>query len=314
MEAVVILPAYNGAETIEQQMESLYRQTWPIRVIIRDDCSTDNTVQIVDDFIRSHHLNSWTLIRNEENAGWKRNFFEGMRTCGGDVIFPCDQDDYWHPDKVEKMMKTMEQQKEIMLLSCDLNIVYRGNAIRAKVYHQNKEEREQLVTKYQFTDQFFRNPRPGCSYAVRRDFFDSVQELWQDNYLYDEFLWLMAAMQDGAYFYNDQLIDYIRSESSVSDIRYKDIEMQKQNLRYIQDTLQGMKRFAEEYPEKVPNVYRGKITAALQWVQRRKKLMETRNPLLWLAMFRDWKYYNSKKNCLSDLYLVLFGSFKRKTI
>ena len=48
--------------------------------------------------------------------------------------------------------------------------------------------------------------------------------------------------------------------------------------------------------------------------EKRMKLMETRNPLRWVLMFRDWKYYNSKKNCLSDLYLVLFGSFRKKAI
>lgn len=39
--------------------------------------------------------------------------------------------------------------------------------------------------------------------------------------------------------------------------------------------------------------------------------MDNRSPFYWLRMAPYWKYYNSFRNCLSDLYLVLFGSFRR---
>ena len=75
-----------------------------------------------------------------------------------------------------------------------------------------------------------------------------------------------------------------------------------------------MEAYAEANPGKVPEEYREKIRGAQSWCKKRLKLMDTRNPVRWLTMMPDWKYYNSAKNCLSDLYLVLFGSFQRKTI
>lgn len=314
MEAVVVLSTYNGENVIRRQLDSLRKQTWPIRVLIRDDCSTDNTTQIIKDYIQIHHLERWQMTRNEHNFGWKQNFMEGIKSCGGDVIFPCDQDDVWYPEKVETMLRVIERHDEVLLLSCDINIIYEQGAIRAKVYHQKKDEKEKPIARYLFTDQFFKNPRPGCSYAIRRSFFDSVQRYWKDTFPHDEFLWLMAAMQNGAYFYNSILMDYIRSAAVASDIRFKDVEMQKENLQYIRDALNAMETFAADNPGKVSAQYADKIRGALGWCERRQRLMDTRNPFRWLVMMPDWKYYNSAKNCLSDLYLVLFGSFKRKAI
>lgn len=309
-----MLSTYNGELVIERQLDSLRKQTYPIRVIIRDDCSTDRTLQIVEQYISTYHLNNWKLIKNARNLGWKRNFMEGIRTSEGAIVFPCDQDDVWHPEKVEKMVGVMKEHKEILLLSCDMDIKYEENAIRAKVYHQKRKEKEQVVARYQFTSQFFKNPRPGCSYAIRRSFIDEVAGYWQEPYPHDEFLWLMASVQNGAFFYNDTLMDYIRSGSSLSDIRYKNIEMQKENLKYIQDMLRTMITFSEEKPGKVPEAYQKKLHQAQTWCAKRIRLMDTRNPICWFAMMPYWPFYNSVKNCLSDLYLVLFGSFRRKTI
>ena len=73
-----------------------------------------------------------------------------------------------------------------------------------------------------------------------------------------------------------------------------------------------MQSFAAEHPEHVPQVCSKELASAQIWCKKRQKLMETRNPLRWLAMMPYWGYYNSWKNCLSDLWLVVFGAFRRK--
>lgn len=315
MEAAVVLSSYNGAGVIERQLDSLRFQSWPVRVLVRDDCSTDGTAQIVEEYISRHHLEGWRLIRNRKNLGWKRNFMEGMRDCGGDVVFPCDQDDVWYPDKVEKMMRRMEQHPEILLLSCDMRVVYEPGAVRARVYHRRGAEKALPVGRYRFTRRFFMNPRPGCSYAVRRSFLERVESMWQEDFLHDEFLWLMAAEQDGAYFDNEgPLMDYIRGTANASDIRYKDIKMQKRHLAYVGAMLSCMEQFAGENPGSVPRERLKLIRRAKIWCAKRTRLMETGNPLRWVEMMPYWGYYNSPKNCLSDLVLVLFGSFRRRAI
>ena len=102
MKTSIILSTYNGEKYIVEQLDSLRQQTRPAdEVLIRDDCSSDNTVQTVKDYIARYQLNNWSIQKNTQNQGWKKNFSNLLTDASGDVIFPCDQDDIWHLDKVK---------------------------------------------------------------------------------------------------------------------------------------------------------------------------------------------------------------------
>lgn len=73
----IAITTYNGAAYIRQQLQSLLDQTLKnFKVYIRDDHSTDNTVQIIQNFISQHHLTNWKLAVNITNLGWKINFWQ----------------------------------------------------------------------------------------------------------------------------------------------------------------------------------------------------------------------------------------------
>ena len=72
MRVSVVLCCYNGEKYIKEQLDSLKTQTrQPDEVLIIDDCSKDNTVKIVEEYIKSNDLKSWKMIRNGQNKGWK---------------------------------------------------------------------------------------------------------------------------------------------------------------------------------------------------------------------------------------------------
>lgn len=87
--------------------------------------------------------------------------------------------------------------------------------------------------------------------------------------------------------------------------------MQQENLRYIAQMLEKLESFAAAHPDQVKDPYLRHIRIAKTWCAKRQKLMETRNPFRWLSMAPWWGYYNSPKNCLSDLCLVFLGRFLR---
>ena len=312
MRISIVLTTYNAGAHLKGQLDSIRAQSLtPDEVLIFDDCSTDGTAVFLENYLREYDLKHWKLQVNRQNLGWKRNFMEGLRAATGEILFPCDQDDIWYPEKLEEMTTDMEANPEILLLACDYHVVYEPGAIRAKTYQKTKEERTGLTAQYGFTKHFFMNPNPGCSYAIRKSFFDQVNALWFDEAPHDEFLWLMATVRDGAYFYNRALMDYIRYAGNASSIRYKDIPMQQENLRYIAQMLEKLESFAAAHSDQMNALYLRHIRIAKTWCARRQKLMETRNPLRWLLLAPWWGYYNSWKNCLSDLWLVVFGAFKR---
>jgi len=309
----VVMACYNGEKKMECILDSLRRQTrLPDEVLMPDDCSTDQTVCVIREYINKYHIDNWSVAENEQNLGWKRNFMQGLIRAKGDLLFLCDQDDSWEPEKIRKMEEAMEQNPGIDLLACDYDIQYGDGSIPLKKYRKRKQERTGETARYQFTSRFFQNASPGCTYAVRKSFLNRVKDYWFEDAPHDEFLWLMAAMEDGAWFMNRKLMTMYRGTENASDIRYKDISIQKKNLEYISVMLEKMDQAAAAFADRVPEDHKKHIQKAKEWCRKRQRLMDTRNPFHWLTLMPYWRYYNSRKNCLSDLYLVLFGSFSRK--
>ena len=95
------MAAYNGAEFIREQLDSIREQTLPPdEVIIADDCSTDGTYELCREYIAGNNLAGWTVYQNPGNLGVRRNFREALMKCTGDYVFTCDQDDIWIPGKI----------------------------------------------------------------------------------------------------------------------------------------------------------------------------------------------------------------------
>lgn len=95
---------YNGEKYLHQQLNSILNQTYPIyELIIQDDCSTDNTWNIILQYIAQFP----TLIhayRNQVNLGPHNNFKSAFKLATGDYIAPSDQDDIWETKKIEILM------------------------------------------------------------------------------------------------------------------------------------------------------------------------------------------------------------------
>ncbi|MDD5272938.1 MAG: glycosyltransferase family 2 protein [Methylovulum sp.] len=96
----VVIATYNGEHFLHEQIDSIIQQTYKnIEIIAVDDCSTDNTISILNEYATRHA--NFTVIQNEKNIGYQKNFEKGFLLAKGDYIAPCDQDDIWLPTKVE---------------------------------------------------------------------------------------------------------------------------------------------------------------------------------------------------------------------
>jgi glycosyltransferase involved in cell wall biosynthesis len=94
----VIIPAYNCATTLTYALTSIQQQTWTnLEIIVVDDCSSDHTWRVVQDFAASDAR--IVPLRNETNGGayYCRN--RGLRQATGDLITVHDSDDWSHPEK-----------------------------------------------------------------------------------------------------------------------------------------------------------------------------------------------------------------------
>lgn len=99
----IALCTYNGEEFLREQLESIVNQTYsPIELIIVDDCSSDNTYEILVEFAANHTFIK--LFQNLENIGYIKNFEKALNLCSGDFIALSDQDDIWDRTKIEKQV------------------------------------------------------------------------------------------------------------------------------------------------------------------------------------------------------------------
>ena len=95
----IALPTYNGEKYIREQLDSIYNQTLvPDEVVVVDDCSTDNTVNILEEYSQRYGLKYFV---NDSNIGYNKNFEKAIRLCAGDYIALSDQDDVWFPTKIQ---------------------------------------------------------------------------------------------------------------------------------------------------------------------------------------------------------------------
>ncbi|WP_428374967.1 glycosyltransferase family 2 protein [Lichenicoccus sp.] len=103
IETSVALATYNGEKFLRPLLESLGAQSiLPDEVVISDDCSTDGTVDIVREFA-SRAPFTVLLINNQARLGYRDNFIKAASSCSSEVILFCDQDDIWHPEKIERL-------------------------------------------------------------------------------------------------------------------------------------------------------------------------------------------------------------------
>ena len=103
----VVVTTYNGEDYIQEQLDSILAQTRvPDEVIILDDGSTDDSIEILREY-EEKHPTLFDLKINDRNLGVTKNFEKGIRVASGDAIFLCDQDDVWHEKKVERQTSAL---------------------------------------------------------------------------------------------------------------------------------------------------------------------------------------------------------------
>lgn len=101
----IAMATYNGSKYLREQLDSLAAQTLPpCELVVTDDGSTDDTLEILDVFVRRAPF-PVHIHRNEQRLGYRDNFLKAARLCSGDLIAFCDQDDYWLPEKLKTVSK-----------------------------------------------------------------------------------------------------------------------------------------------------------------------------------------------------------------
>lgn len=118
------MPSYNSSKYIAKSIDSIINQTYTNwELLITDDCSTDNTCEIVERYATVDKRIKLFILEKNTGAGLARN--NSIKESKGRYIAFCDSDDKWKSDKLETQLKFMrEKNVEISYSSyllCDEN-------------------------------------------------------------------------------------------------------------------------------------------------------------------------------------------------
>lgn len=102
----IALCTYNGERYLKEQIDSILAQTYKhIEIIVVDDCSSDNTVALLEEYTQKANLR---YVMNEKNQGFVKSFERAISLCEGEYILLSDQDDVWETDKIQILLDAME--------------------------------------------------------------------------------------------------------------------------------------------------------------------------------------------------------------
>ena len=106
----VLLPVYNGSKYLREAIESLLQQTFKdFELIIIDDCSKDNSLEIIKSFVDNRII----IFENPKNKGKSYSLNKGIEAARGKYLILADQDDISFPSRFQKQIDFMEANPEI---------------------------------------------------------------------------------------------------------------------------------------------------------------------------------------------------------
>lgn len=113
----IITPTYNCSDFISQTIKSIQTQTYKNwELLITDDCSTDNTIEIIENYIQQDPRIRLFRLKSNSGAGVARN--NSIKEAKGRYIAFCDGDDRWHPWKLEHQIEFMNKKKCALSYGC----------------------------------------------------------------------------------------------------------------------------------------------------------------------------------------------------
>ena len=206
----IIMPSYNTGAYIKETINSVVSQTYDNwELIIVDDCSTDNTDEVVRLFLNDQRIR---YLKNEKNCGAAVSRNKALREARGKWIAFLDSDDLWMPDKLEKQLQFMDVGGYHFSYTNYIEIDSDSNPNGIKVTGPKK------ITKARMYNYCW----PGCltvMYDSEEAGIIQIADIKKNN---DYAMWLKVCKKADCYLLDEVLASYRRGRSgSISTHNYK---------------------------------------------------------------------------------------------
>lgn len=199
----VVMATFNGSKYLSAQLDSILAQTLkPYEIIIIDDCSSDDTWDILQSYQRQYDFIK--LYQNDKNMGCVKSFFTGLQYSTSDYIAFCDQDDLWLPNKLAVLTNSIGD--NLLIFSGERLIDSNSNMIHGILCANN-------CAGLSFFDYLLQNKVRGCCSMISRKILD--YGYLEAFYIHDHYFALLASSLNKIQYIPNQLVLYRQHNDNV---------------------------------------------------------------------------------------------------
>ena len=285
----ILLAVYNGEKYLKNQLDSIVNQSFTNwKLYIRDDGSSDKSVQLIKEYISRYPSKIQLITDNQQNLGSCNNFFRLLQCVENSEFYMfADQDDVWNKNKIEVSLNSIlkieisEKFKKPILLHTDLEVVDTNlNQISSSFW---KYQQMDVKNTSSYNNLLIQNIVTGCTVIFNHKLKEKMRFLPDNVFVHDWWIALVASVFGR--------IDFIEDKT----------------LKYRQH---------------INNVEGAKKSGNIHFVKRLLKLNEVENGLkksvfqakVFLEMYRD-KMTSEQIECFTDFSnLFTFNYLKRRQI
>ena len=214
MKISVCMASYNGSKYIKNQITSILSQLDKSdQLVIVDDCSFDNTVNIIEN-LKDPRIN---LFKNTKNIGVVSTFNRALKNANGDIIFLSDQDDEWLDNKVS-FIRNLFISNNVDLIVHDAKISQGGSIVANSLFGQ-------IGSSDGLFKNIYSNSYTGCCMAFRRSILKKILPIPNKKGIFhDAWIGILTKFyRFRVIFIATPLIVYNRHESNVSTMKRRSI-------------------------------------------------------------------------------------------
>ena len=234
----VIIPNYNYEKFIIERIDSILLQTYPIyELVILDDCSTDNSVEVIEEKIKTIKDVKVKFIKNEKNSGlvfsqWQK----GLKNITGDYFWIAEADDSCDNTFLEKVIKPFEEDKEVVLSYAESRKIDEENNITGEdvrdwsdIFHTHRWDKSYIASGEEEIKEAlsYNNTILNVSSLVwknQKECFDIFEQAKDYKVAGDWYIYLQI-LKKGKIAYNCESLNYFRKHKrSVSTTIKRNIE------------------------------------------------------------------------------------------
>ncbi len=312
----IALATYNGAKFLREQLDSILAQSMEnFEVIICDDCSTDDTLQILQEYACKD--SRFKIFSNKSNLGFKKNFEHILSLCKGEFIAFCDQDDIWESNHLEILYKNIGENDCLganSIIIDEMGVSQNKTLLEYWPIHVMPHNGKEL-----FQHELYSNVIQGTASLIRASLINQALPFPDNIKYHDYWLALVAGLNEKCKYIDKVVLKYRRHSNNASEYQKFTVwnaiknlyRFSKDRKGFYQDSINLLNNLARL--EKIPSDKQKLISDALEFYIN---LFENKNRLsaLWFYI-KNYNVITFSKKSIWQLFLyrcfgILFFGIK----